>query len=834
MEPAAAYAGQQVEVLLHGEEFNPAVVQQLSGGSHIALDAGFRAFLGDVELEGVRFIDSHTLAATVPAALPAGNYPLRVQGPYGSGSVADAFHALAAPAALTAVATAPAQALVGKPIQIAVEADNTGGVAVLGVAAGSPVASGPPAVLLPPAETVDISTGASHTFAWQAQASAPGTLDLTLPVAGRDALQGTAVAASAAASVRIVTPAHLSTAPKPAPASEPAGPSFQLSADVTNDGGSDALAVQLDLSGAAGTVGVLSSPGPQDIPAGQTRTFSWTVHGIAAGTALLQCAGSGVDATDGSPVAVPAAQWTVIIFNAVAVLVPKLSLAPGAVPGETFSVTLRLDNPGLSDALAVQPAIALSGPGSVTLLSAPAAAAVPAGGNATFAWSYQASSAGKVTFDVSATGTDALSGNPVSASASGAIAIASVAPVSTDPFGDGTPFSYVFAYANRVWLGPSADGTRGVRMSYDGSNPEVVQYRFQRDPSGDANAASPPPAAFPSLGYQGCAANTLQCGPDNEDGRGLLTAVNLGGTEWLLGAGSRQTSTLSHLYMSTDVTASPQLPFIEFSPMGGTRGTTAAAAVGSVLYLGFTDGGGSGKPVMVQMTGFPSDSTQPLNPTVANLSTPTNLRSTATGMIDALIAFNGRLYVANDAGCARWDGAAWVICTPTTRPAWVGKTSITTSKTSDFVPADKAVPQMAVFNGWLWLARNTTSGPQLWSCDPGGVLCGFLEWSLVPNQVLDATLTQMDDASLSTMTLLVASSQHLYVGYDSPSGARLFRSTTSAPATTADFVSVAPAGLGWGLTQILDGQALTAGGSEYVYLVARAGTGAAQVYRVAP
>jgi hypothetical protein len=838
VEPSTAYAGSDTPVMLHGEGFTPEVVQQLSSGSHLALDAGFRAFLDEFSLQGVRFLDSRTLSAIVPAALPAGDYALTVEGPYGRGTAAGAFHLVAgAPAALSATATAPVRALTGQQVTISVDVSNTGGMEAVGVAAGTAVASGAAATILPPAGSADIAAGGTHAFAWQATASAAGTLDLSLPVAGKDEVDGRAVAAQATASIRIVTPAHLVATPRAAPPSQPAGPAFQLSVDVENDGGSDALAVQFSsLSGTSGIVEVLSAPGPQDVPAGGVRTFSWTVRGTAEGTALLACAGAGVDATDGSAVLAAPSQWTVIIFNAVALLYPTLSVPPGALPNETFQVVLRLDNPGIVDALAVQPSISVSGTGGVTLQSAaPGATAVPAGGSVTFTWSYTASSSGQVRFDLTATGTDGRSGNPVTATATGTTTIATAAPVAPNPFGDGTSFAYVFAYANRVYLGPSADGFRGVRANFDGTAPEVFQFGFQTDPAGVKNGVSPLPAYFPSLGSAGCTPDTLQCGPDDEDGRGLFTSVILGGNQWLFGGGSRQTSILKHVYLSTDTSTAPRFPFVGMNPSGGTRGTTATAALGNALYVALADGGGAGNPVLLKMSGFPADSTQPLNPSIADALAPATLHSQGTGLIDSLIAFSGSLYAANDGGCARYNGTSWAVCTPS-NAAWTSRPPIATSKISDFVPADKAVPQMAAYNGRLFLARNTASGPQLWRCNPNSNVCSASDWVLVPNQNLDPQLTQMDNANLTTMSLLVATSQHLYVGYDSAGGAQLYRTNNAntTPSNVDDFFSVAGTGLGSGLTQILDGQALTFGSREFLYFVARAGAGPVQVYRLAP
>lgn len=840
VEPSTAYVGQDTPVLLRGDAFNPEAVQQLGSGSHIALDTGFRAFLGDVELSGVRFIDARTLSATVPAGLPPGDYSLTVEGPYGRGTATDVFHAVqGVPPSLSAAASAPSRALTGQEVTVSVAVSNGGTMAALGVAPGAGTAAGPPATLQPAAETVDIAGGNEHTFAWQVQASEPGSLDLTLPVAGTDQISGTPVSAQATTSILFVTPARLVATPRPAPPSQPAGPIIQLTLDVENTGGSDALGVAFGpLSGTGGVVEILSAPDPQDVPAGTIRTFVWTIRGSLEGTAVLAASGAGVDATDGSPVDVGPAQWTVIIFNAVALLYPTLTVPPGALPNETFQLTLKLDNPGVVDALNVQLSISVSGTGSVALQSAPAGADIPAGTSATFVWTYTATGSGQVQFDVIANGTDARSGNPVTASASDDTVIGTAAPVAADPFGDGTSFTYVFAYANRVYLGPSADGIRGVRMNYDGTAPEFLQYGFITDPSGVKNTVSPLPAAFPSLGYNGCTPDTLECGPDDEDGRGLYTSVVLGGKEWIFAAGSRQTSILKHVYLSTDVTASPQFQYVSLNPLGGSRGTTAAAALGSVLYVGLADAAGTGIPQLLKLSGFPADSSQPLSLTIADAQVPTTLRSPAsgaTGLIDSMAVFGGWLYLANDGGCARYSGSAWANCTPTAT-TWTAKTPISTTKSSDFVPADKAVPQMAAFNGRLYMARNTTGGPQIWVCNPSSGVCtsGAGNWSILPNQNIDPTLTQMDNASLTTISLLVATSQNLYVGYDSAAGARLYRSKTSSPANTGDFNAVSVPGLGAGVTQILDGRALTTATREFLYVVARAGTSTAKVYRLSP
>ena len=844
MDPPAGYAGRETPVLLRGDGFTPSVAQQLGSGSRIEVDAGFRAFLGAAELRDVRWVDMHTISATVPDALAPGWYGLSLEGPYGRGSIDGVFQVDGAqPASLGATASAPARVLVGDDVTLTVTVSNSGGKSAFAVGAGPAIFSGPPATLQPPPETADIQAGASHVFTWHAQASAPGVLDLTLPFAGTDEVDHSTVSAEANASVRVVTPAHLTIVSLNAPPSQPAGPTFDISADIVNDGGSDALAVQFDPISPPAFVTLISSADPQDIPAGATRRFVWRVQGTGEGTATLGSSGTGTDSTGGAAVTVGPMQWTVIIFKAVALLVPSLSIPPGALPNETFTVSLQLDNPGIVDALSVQPSIAVSGTGGVTLQSpAPSAADVLAGQTVVFSWTYTASARGDVQFDLSAAGTDARSGNPVTASASGATQIGDAVPVSSDPFADGSSFASVFSYAGRVYLGPSGDGATAVRMKYDGTARETVRFGFETDFGNIRNSVSPTPTAFPSLGSLGCTPNTLQCGPDDEDGRGLFSSVVLSGKEWLFAAGARQSSLLKHVYLTTDTGTTPQFPFVAVNPGGGTRGTSAVAALGTALYVGFVDAGGSGSPVLLKMSGLPADSTQPLNPSLSIVPTPFTLNSSRTGLIDSMMEFSGWLYAANDGssvsgnagGCSRYNGSTWTNCTPAAA-AWTANSPVVTGKSSDLVPSDKAVPQMAASGGRLYLARNTTAGPQLWGCNPSSNVCGPSEWNMVaPNSSGDPQLSQMNVGALTTVSLLVATSQHVYVGYDSPGGIQLYGSTDPTPSQVSAFTRLAPAGLGAALTHIVDARGLSVSGKEFLYIAARPDTGPVRVYRVAP
>lgn len=107
-------------------------------------------------------------------------------------------------------------------------------------------------------------------------------------------------------------------------------------------------------------------------------------------------------------------------------------------------------------------------------------------------------------------------------------------------------------------------------------------------------------------------------------------------------------------------------------------------------------------------------------------------------------------------------------------------------------------------------------------------------------------LTQFNDPSNSAVTLLAATSQHLYVGFDNGSGVVLYRTSKPGALSISDFTgrfdASCPAigtcqgfggnGLGSGATRIFDGKALTISGTEGVYAAAGDGTSPVQIFGV--
>jgi len=145
-----------------------------------------------------------------------------------------------------------------------------------------------------------------------------------------------------------------------------------------------------------------------------------------------------------------------------------------------------------------------------------------------------------------------------------------------DPFGDGTAFSFVFKYDEMVYLGPNKNGTGALRVNPDGTSPTSIAFSFPADLNGHkTNNNAPPP--YPGIGRTGCTKDTIQCGPDNEDGRGVFGAGTLGGNEWLVITGSRSGGYLDYVYMTGDKDTTLDFRYVDLSARlgGATMGSSA-------------------------------------------------------------------------------------------------------------------------------------------------------------------------------------------------------------------------------------------------------------------
>jgi hypothetical protein len=670
--------------------------------------------------------------------------------------------------------------------------------------------------------------------------------------------------------------AQLSAGAQAEPSPVAVGEDVRLTLTVTNAGGRKALAVTPSLALEGGGV---ADPGPatppsRDVAPGRTASFTWRLVAPRAGALTARFALVAQEEGSDRPLALPDAAGVVLQVQEPARL--EASLLPASATlqvGQRLRLELTVRNAGEGAARGLTPGLQVSRPPLLAVREAPAPADVPGGTAHTFAWLLEAVGEGALTVLPSVEGTDALTGRRVSAAPAAALQVqvaSEVQPLATDPTGDGATFAYVFSHAGRVYVGPSRSGGGGARFLPDGTGAESFTFTFTRDTSGNEHE-NRTPAAYTSIGAPGCAADTAACGPDDESGRGLFFSGTWAGdaTPWLGVAGARPQGDFDYLYFTPDTDGTLDFRHADVSQaMGGNTLTPSAAHFhGGRLYVGATDSGGN-RPYLAVLKRAPppggldyatagdlEDLAGEDLPSVGGGGTPRN-GAPVIG-IDAMATFNDRLYVANNGGCARSTAATpvsasssgtWADCTPT---AWLDTDSLFPA-TGELTPALRTVPAMAVFQGRLYLARNTNNGPQLYACTPAATGapadCEPQDWAPVaPNTSNNTALTQLEDTGNTRITLLLATARHLYVGFNNPAGAHVYRTASSTPAAVGDFtgrggclagtagcVGLGGQGLGAGadVTQLHASTVLTDAGRDFVYLTAGTAASAVRVLRL--
>jgi len=833
-------------------------------------------------------------AGPVDCALPLSGLDANSGATVGAGG---SFHVVVQTRAALSVVSVTAPAIVdrGQTFQVSVVVSNTGEAAAQSVTPSpDPLPATPAVGAAAPAASVaaaSIAGGATatFTFSYTENGTGPGSLSFTAGAMGVDANSGAAIAAPGmTASSTVQNPAALSVTSftlRSALGSSVInrGQGFIASMTVANTGDTAANGVQpsAPLVIATGGAGASTStaPAPATIAGGSSATFQWTFveTGTSAGTLQVSSSAAGVDAIDGAPVSTGTAQSDLAKVEKPASLTATASAPLLVILLETFTVSLQVTNAGDGAVDALAPATIAIGGAATTVLSGPTPATATLAGHAsaTFTWTCQANAIGAINVYASASGTDVNDGSTLFAAASTSTTVTEVQRISSDPFADGTTFSSLFDFKGRLYLGPNKSGTGGVRMLPDGSAVESVSFTFNDDPKQkDVNPYGGGASPYPSLGFTGCTRNTAQCGPDNEDGRGIYGSGIVAGTPWLFASGAFSSgSNVLHLYATTDDSPAPDFDYIGVKSAVGaeSQGTTAMTVFHDRLYLGFADSKANRPYMMVIKTTPPApgfDAAQ--DDDVVNLMAtkmpglgangPGSAKNSApVQLIDAFGVFNDRLYLGNNGGWMRSttnqpesyddESSDWSVATPSAA-AYGAKTSVTTSKLADLLPSDRALPQWAVLNGKLYAARNTTAGPQIWACSPGADgACDPADWALIAaNTSGDSQLSQFNDPHNASVSLLAATPTHLYVGFDDAvDGVRLYRSSTTAPLTLSDFQGgsgcsaaagsgscpgLGGSGLGVGATRIFDSRALRYGGADFLYVTAGTGSGGVTVLRV--
>jgi hypothetical protein len=874
---------QRVPVVIQGENFLPLTIQHIGGPRPVEVDSRFEAFLGQVALEEVVLEDAHTLRAQVPAGLVPGVYPLVLVSPLGTRvELPRAFlvsEKQLARLELSSSLDAP-EVSVGQRLRLPLTVRNTGETLARAVAPSLDVRGEGQVVTLSQPAAADIAAGQDATFTWELVVTHQGLLEFNLGARGHEETLDLELEAGplTVGPVRARRGAALRVEFGALPPLLNEGQSVTFSVSVSNDGEVLARKVLPRLVVEQGGQEVpLDARTEEDLAAGERRTVSWTYKAGPEGSRVFKARAAGQDGNSLDAVGAET-RSPVIQVQRAGSLALGLTAPPSVIIGQLFAAELEVRNLGASRVRDVKPALSCGGRGQVVQVRGPEPVSTDVAGDSrtVFHWQLQAVGEGTCSFLLSASGQDATDGRLISTEVAGGtltIGQGEVEQVLPDPFhADGTSFSYLFRYGERLYLGPRKDGRGGVRFNLNGTGGENFSFSFPRDSAGalSSNLAQAP---FPSIGSTGCQANTHGCGPDNEDGRGLFFSGKVGTQEWLGIGGARSAGSLRYIYMqNTDAFLNTR--FVDLKNLLGsrTKGFSAALFFRDRLYLGFPDDGGS-RPYLIvlkRMPGVPGYEAQPGTdaedlraesmPGIGSGGTPKNTASIQ--MIDTLAAFNDRLYVANNGGCIRSTTATpvshavsktdWAACTPSAQ-AWKQRNSRLPSKTANLEPADRAVPQLAVFKGRLYMARNTLEGPQLFACAPEKTApandCDPGDWSLVaPNTRLsDSQLTQFSNPGNQSLSLLVATAQYLYVGFDNPQGLVLLRTASAAPATEADFqggggcsatqhpqgcAGLSGNGLGADVTRVFQGLAVELGSTGAVYLTAGTGSGPVSVFRI--
>lgn len=785
------------------------------------------------------------------------------------------------PALLVTTASAPAKVSAGQLLVVTVKVENTGDAAA-DVAASLDV-SGTAGLETQPPQADAVPGGDFRTFQWTFPTAASGIASFAARVAGTDANDGAPLAGAAGATTTVQRGAALAGRAAAAPTAVGPGGAIDVTLEVWNDGEATAIGVRPDppiLTGAGATLVSGPTPASADLAGGAVpATFRWTYQAPASGELAFTIQAHGLDENSRASVLTDPSRTALVTVQAPGELTAALGTPERATPPTTFTATVLVTNTGVATITNVAPSLSFARLDAGTATAA-IGARTPAtsvelrqGASQTFTWPVTVTGEGLLDFVANVAGIDSVAGEPRAASDHATTSVYEVEELSpsADPFGnDGTTFAYVVGYRGQLWLGPNRTGTRLARLRPDGAF-EPVAFRIHRDESKPGqefarNDAYSLDHTYASLGFTGCRPDSFAdaCGPDDEDGRGLLTSAVVGGVEWLVAGSGRSGGELAYVYLTSDGASNPTFAYVDLSAVLGsaTRGFSAAQGMGSKLYLGFPDNGGS-RPYGVALNVMPTGNG--LDFSGSSTTGATNLRLdeafkltgasfTTTTVVDTLVEFKQRLYAFSNVGCVAQktstlplSSADFASCSPPKSTAYDPVASIDPARQADLEPREKAWPQAAVWNDVLYVIRNTTAIAQVWACDlgrsgdPSIQRCESGDWAPVAN------FSSADgDGTTPRASLLVATPDHLYLGLEYADGVRLYRAA-APPTRNTSFTgqggcaagAACPGlrgnGLGFGATRFLDAKALALGGAATpsLYFTARAGTtGSVHVFRV--
>lgn len=436
----------------------------------------------------------------------------------------------------------------------------------------------------------------------------------------------------------------------------------------------------------------------------------------------------------------------------------------------------------------------------------------------------------------------------------------------SDPFSDGSVFSFAFNFGGRVYLGTNDINNAAFRFDPDGSNSILTKFSFS---SGTCSTTD-------GFGYGTGATCGTNMGPNGERGvvgfsSGILTISSVN-YEILLSGVLKDGVTKGYFTQSNDII----LPWKEFgySATGGanTKSIQTVYAVDNHVYMGLSSAHGTQAPILTHHTATASGGVVSIGTgtdmglrTVNNLgkgASTDNLKNTSKVVgIDSILKYNGYLYVANNGGIrysSDFSGfTSSVLATPS---SFSGTTLVMPPQPSGLEkvnPGKKGIPKLLEYNGNLYMARNVAVGStctntdtlqdcqtnlrgELWKCDPttsgGATTCDPGDWVRI------ITGTETDLGTSNAISILQNNgSGILYVGFDDPTnGVKIFRvnsvnvPSTSGTMTSSGWVQQGTNGLGTVsplYIRFISSTSISDGYYNYVYITAGTGTDAIKVFR---
>ncbi|MBI3178794.1 MAG: hypothetical protein HYZ27_03995, partial [Deltaproteobacteria bacterium] len=371
-----------------------------------------------------------------------------------------------------------------------------------------------------------------------------------------------------------------------------------------------------------------------------------------------------------------------------------------------------------------------------------------------------------------------------------------------DPFGDGSTFSFTFSFAGKVHAGPNDTNSAVFRFDPDGQNPVTVTF----------NIATSEPSFETSFSNQ-----TYSSEVD------AFVSARVNGQDYLIFGVHRGSGQFTDLYFTqdTDNVLDIRACNIQTVTIGNTLSLQTILGHATRLYFAFGSNSASGRPLMAHLDlqaggvcgALGDDVRRPAAgnqdvahylPRLGGSGTPNPNGATNIG-VDSLVAFDPgagtRLYAANNGGIIStsnlplaggasgsvwseeiWDGGGW---TGTTQQIPnIGKLR----------PGEKGVPQMTVWGGALFVARNRsdTNRAEIWKFTPPAT------WTRVINTA--STLNGMNSNNTEA-TMITVNGSRLYLGFDNQTnGAEVWRTKAGITAATLnghdDLEKVAPSGFG--------------------------------------